>query len=260
MNIIAHLLFALFSFLLLFSSGCATSLRTVDPVITPIDFPKIGEEVERELGETLVDYGNLMTLPAIQTESSYTAHWGLGGKIVIPPAIYPASTTSSGGTSYLSQKRLVAEGLLGSAVSEVSIFIPSTSTNRPSIVFSVGQQVRAAFLPKDFKYKMTTSEDFLPGTFRQELIYNGRSGDTVKFLYREIQKNALRYPFNQEVSYDLREGKTVGFKGARLDIISATNTRIKYRVLKSFIQADREDGVLQPSASATTQKSVSPSN
>lgn len=46
--------------------------------------------------------------------------------------------------------------------------------------------------------------------FRQEIIYNGRSLDILKFLYREISNDILRAPFSQDVQYDLKEGNTNG--------------------------------------------------
>jgi hypothetical protein len=76
--------------------------------------------------------------------------------------------------------------------------------------------------------------EMLPNSFQQELIYNGRSGDTLKFLYREISDNYLRNAFTQDVQYDLRDGKILGFKGARIEIIEANNRFLKYRVIASF--------------------------
>lgn len=72
-----------------------------------------------------------------------------------------------------------------------------------------------------------------PG-FRQELIYNGRSGDTVKFLYREFSGDYARPPFSQEVQYDLKDGSMIGFKSVRIEVLEASNTRLSYRVLSSF--------------------------
>jgi len=43
--------------------------------------------------------------------------------------------------------------------------------------------------------------------------------------------------FNNDVDYDLNESKVIGYKGARIEIIEATNELIKYRVLKNFNQA-----------------------
>ena len=70
--------------------------------------------------------------------------------------------------------------------------------------------------------------------FEQELIYNGKSGNTVNFVYREFSKSFIRSGFTQNVQYDLSESKIIGFKGARVEVIEATNTKLKYRVIKSF--------------------------
>lgn len=71
-------------------------------------------------------------------------------------------------------------------------------------------------------------------SFKQELYYNGKSGSEVKLLYREFAGNMLRASFSQEITYDLSEGSEVGFKDARLKIISASNTSITYEVLEHF--------------------------
>ena len=76
--------------------------------------------------------------------------------------------------------------------------------------------------------------DVNAANFRHELIYNGRSGDTVKFLYREFSGDCARPPFSQDVQYDLKDGRTIGFKGARVEIVETSNTRLAYRVLSSF--------------------------
>jgi hypothetical protein len=70
--------------------------------------------------------------------------------------------------------------------------------------------------------------------FNQYLIYNGRSGDSVKFLYREFMGDMNRASFQQEVSYDLKIGEVIGFKGARFKIIEANNVQLKYQVIEAF--------------------------
>lgn len=70
--------------------------------------------------------------------------------------------------------------------------------------------------------------------FNQYLIYNGRSGNSVKFLYREFIGDLNRVSFQQEVSYDLNIGEIIGFKGARFKIIEANNVQLKYQVIETF--------------------------
>jgi len=70
--------------------------------------------------------------------------------------------------------------------------------------------------------------------FVQELIYNGRSGDTLKFIYRELSDHMLRAAFSQEVQYDLSQSAEIGFKNVRIEVIEASNTSITYRMLSNF--------------------------
>ncbi|MDN4592141.1 hypothetical protein DBA29_27040 [Xenophilus aerolatus] len=66
------------------------------------------------------------------------------------------------------------------------------------------------------------------------MIYGGRVGDQIKLTYREFAGELARTAFSQDVQYDLTTDKTIGFKGVRIEVISATNTKLEYRVLKSF--------------------------
>jgi hypothetical protein len=52
----------------------------------------------------------------------------------------------------------------------------------------------------------------------------------VKLLYREFSEDRTRPAFSQEVTSDLKEGTLVDFKGARIEILEATNISIRYKV------------------------------
>lgn len=69
------------------------------------------------------------------------------------------------------------------------------------------------------------------GSFKRELVYNGRSRDTIKLIYREFDHNMIRPAFTQELDYDLSASKEIGFKGMRLEILDANNSFIKFIVL-----------------------------
>jgi hypothetical protein len=99
---------------------------------------------------------------------------------------------------------------------------------------NIGREPQRARSLNDFSFERTIADEILPGSFRQELIYNGKAGDNLKFLYREIKDSFLRAPFTQEAIYDLKDGDIIGFKGARLHVVDATNTKIRDQVLKQF--------------------------
>lgn len=76
----------------------------------------------------------------------------------------------------------------------------------------------------------STSKD----SFQQTLIYSGKVGNKINIGYREFSNDNARPAFNNDVEYDLNESKQVGYKGALIDIINATNQSITYKVVKNF--------------------------
>tara|TARA_X000001036_G_scaffold6549_1_gene5972 strand:- start:450 stop:1127 length:678 start_codon:yes stop_codon:yes gene_type:complete len=74
----------------------------------------------------------------------------------------------------------------------------------------------------------------VPVSFEQQLIYNGRVDNNLRFVYREFSDDMARSAFSQEVQYDLEESNVIGFKSVRIEVIEATNSRIQYKVLQPF--------------------------
>lgn len=81
------------------------------------------------------------------------------------------------------------------------------------------------------EHKVTTeAEDSL----KRQLLYNGKSGTTIHLSYREFIKDMARPAFTQELSYDISDDRIIGFKGARIEVMDANNTSIKYKILNGF--------------------------
>jgi len=74
-------------------------------------------------------------------------------------------------------------------------------------------------------------------SFQQTLIYSGRVDNKINIGYREFSGNLARPAFNNNVEYDLTESPTIGYKGALIEVIDATNQYIKYRVINNFNNA-----------------------
>jgi hypothetical protein len=83
-------------------------------------------------------------------------------------------------------------------------------------------------------FERTTVEELFRAGFQQELIYEGRSGDTLEFLYKEILGRGSQHPLTQTVSHDLRQGNTIRYRGAQIEVVEATNTHIEYRMFSNF--------------------------
>ena len=89
-------------------------------------------------------------------------------------------------------------------------------------------------LPFDADYKEITIEELNSPTDLKELVYNGRVGDAIRFVYREFKNSYARPAFTQEVQYDLSQSDEIGFQDQRMKVIDATNTDITYVVLRNF--------------------------
>ena len=76
-------------------------------------------------------------------------------------------------------------------------------------------------------------------SFQQTLLYSGKIGNKINIGYREFSNSMVRPAFNNDVQYDLSESSVIGYKGARLEVIEATNEFIKFKMLQNFNQAVR---------------------
>lgn len=99
-------------------------------------------------------------------------------------------------------------------------------------------------LPTDLR-PLTYSRDGIPFTksfhqkrdelsFKKELVYTGISRNVVSILYREFKEDIARPAFSQDLKYDLSESKIIGYRGARFEIIKATNQGLTYKTLKQL--------------------------
>jgi len=95
------------------------------------------------------------------------------------------------------------------------------------------------FLTKDQKGKLKVKNVIYTNAncedcFKKVFIYNGKAGNAVNFSYREFINDMVRPAFTQELQYDLNEGKIIGFKGLRIEILNTSNIEIEYKVLSEF--------------------------
>jgi hypothetical protein len=50
----------------------------------------------------------------------------------------------------------------------------------------------------------------------------------------EFQETMIRDPFTREFEIDLSEGNVAAYKGAIIEILDASNTTIKFKVIRNF--------------------------
>jgi len=100
------------------------------------------------------------------------------------------------------------------------------------------------FTPKTYctdvhTFKRTTAVVQDQDSFQRTLLYSGKVGSKINVSYREFADRYARAAFTNTAEYDLSESRVIGYKGAQIEILEATNQYIRYRVLRNFNNAEQ---------------------
>lgn len=214
-------------------TACGISTTRLQPTIDDLEYPPLNEVRSAELGDTIVSAGRVYTYDGIDLQNEVTAGDGfLTPNMVVPPQKLRAEIESKSWIFYRGKAEI---GFPTSGMNEsqggLAISKSSGSLQVWAGAVNSGRMAKPNNEPVYRKMKVRVA---VRDGFQQELIYNGRSRNNVKFLYREVQDDMLRAPFSQNVQYDLTTNHIVGFKGARIEILSASNTTLRYKVLARF--------------------------
>lgn len=128
----------------------------------------------------------------------------------------------------------VYDSLLGEERFDGGLLLPRSKENREKPRIFINPSLASREVSSRPQYKPKKIQNINEPVLRQELIYNGRVSNSIKFIYREFVDGMARPSFTQDLQYDLNEGYVIGFKGARIKIVDATNVLISYIVLNSF--------------------------
>lgn len=206
-------------------AACAAPKNNYQPKVTPISKPSLGVETVAGVGENLILQG-----VEVEREGIYlNAPFKPGSGYVLPRGGYLKTGDDGNMEFYLPNP---AEGILVEkswwADPWISVMLRDNKdlciiTNLTAYVCSEG----ASFQRRNYG---AVSES----AFQQTLIYSGKVGNKINISYREFSGSMARPAFSNDVEYDLSESKTIGYKGAEIEVIEATNRNIRYRVIKNF--------------------------
>ena len=66
-----------------------------------------------------------------------------------------------------------------------------------------------------------------------QLIYSGKSVNTITITYREFSNDLTRPTFSQDFTYDISERKKIDLEGTIIEVKEASNSFITFVVLES---------------------------
>jgi hypothetical protein len=216
-------------------SACAGSI-TYSPVpsqMIKMDSLSIGATQEKTVGESMVYGIDGYIQPGFLATADYQqAKAGLG-TLTYPPVKTGSPWPAIG---MLEDGDYVVKSTTGErpAVSGKPVYWEYCLIVKPSGeaygYLSCGQSWWATLEPKPEGPIFKKTDIYSEGSMKYELIYNGKSKDTIKLQYREYRNDFARPAFYQDLLYDLSESKTIGFKGMTIDVIEATNSLIRFVV------------------------------
>ncbi len=213
-------------------SACATPTYNYRPPAREVSAPPIGVVSTARVGDVMVEQGRYEELDAIRLTEPVKV--GAIGTYSFTPGTYAKKGQNKQG-EYFNESGLPGSGRVQAGALtdpfEAILLKPDGATLCGVSVFG------AAVCKDNVALTRTKVPNLTSDAFQQTLIYSGKVGDKINISYREFSGNIARPAFNNDVEYDLKESKTIGYKGALIEILEATNQSIRYIVRQNFNSA-----------------------
>lgn len=217
-------------------SSCTASLQTISLNHRKYDGLK-KEILKKDLGESLIIAGTEEYTDGINLENSINHIFKKNG--------YKSEfNLNKNDNLYLSGKDgnnsiyLSENSINKSNYTETQGVAINKTTNKKYIVLKMKYHNKPPYLLyNEFDFSHSISEYVNKDCnkcLKKELIYNGKSDNTIKVIYREFIDNMARPAFTQNLNYDLSEGDIISFKGCKIKVLNAKNIGIEYKILSSF--------------------------
>jgi hypothetical protein len=196
--------------------GCKT--RPILPTYSLQTLPPVGTVATAGIGERLLIQGDASTVDAIVIPSDLTF-----GDVIVRKGTYPQSSENE---EYRQFKNVDMERQ-GRRVKSPHLFLFNKDKSTQTVCINRKTCTDAA-------YSIGRATSYAPSRTQQTLIYSGKIGNRITLGYREFKDEFARPAFSNDVAYDLSESTVLGYKGARLEVVKATNTEITYKIIAGF--------------------------
>lgn len=187
------------------------------PIYSLLTLPEVGKTVTVGIGEQMLTQGDGATVEGLVLSKNLTFK-----DITVFAGSYPRA---SGNDEYRAFVPVVMSRAGRAFNGKLFLFNKDVRTK----LVCIG---RNNCVETDYKIDGITT--YSPSRSQQTLLYSGRIGTRVTLSYREFINDMARPAFSNDVAYDLDESTVLGYKGARIEVIKATNTEITYRVVAGF--------------------------
>lgn len=190
-------------------AACTIPIRSIDKTTKKSDSPAIGEVKTAELGSKLLVQQDIEIMRGRKIAPVARGSMGL----------FPADFSG-----------MYVRANNGEHYCGTVVFRDPLNNGKQNFICFTDQEFREKNLP----YEETEDIVQRPTNFQRVLEYSGKSGNAISVFYKEFNETFIRPAFTQEFKFDLGESNIIGIKGARIEVVQATNTGITYKILGHF--------------------------
>jgi len=218
--------------LLVALSGCVTVKDNYHPKRTEVSEPPLNTVVTAYVGGNMLRQGEYSEPDALYLRNKIEI--GTIENYIFAPGYYLKKGEDAGSEFYVPsggpESGRVIVGPLADPFQAIRV-------DKKSGKFCSVSTYNMEACTNEANYEKKTCRVAGSDSFQKTLIYSGKAGDKINIGYREFSHDLARPALNNEVEYDLSESNIIGYKGARIEIIEATNESIKYKVIQNFNRA-----------------------
>ena len=197
--------------------------------------PPLSRESTAQLGEVMLQQGHVYPRAAIHL--SEEIQFGKDGEYALTPGYYVRSGEGIRWETYVpgdgaeAGKVKKAQG----AITLQGAFLYSNDDQTIALITNFYQAVNS----EAKGVTRTTRPSLSVHHLQRSVVYGGKEGTQIKLAYRETLKNITRPAGDVYIEFDLADSNVVEIKGARIEILEATQQSIRYRITRSFNTTDK---------------------
>ena len=207
--------------------GCTSPKYNYQPKQQLVSEPEVGSVNTVYVGDSLVRQGIQISMDGIKVTSPAKVSYAY----TITPGEFRKIGEDSDGEFFQPTGGMTSGGVNKVMLADMwQAIMVKKGTNELCVITIYSVSTCESNMPFE-KVKISLSGD---SSFQQALLYNGRVGNKINIGYREFSASTARPAFNNDVEYDLSESKVIGYKGARIEILEASNQSIKYKLISNF--------------------------
>ena len=214
----------------LFVIGCAVPRYNYVPVRTEISEPPLGSINIAQVGDNMVRQGYYTEYDAIFLNADvpvtfvYTATRGY----------YLKKGEDEESEFYLPTNEFESGQIIKAALVDPWQSLQAYKQEQSLCVITI---FNVHVCNSDAQYERRKWQTLRSDSFQQTLIYSGKVGNKINISYREFSNSLARPAYTNNVEYDQNESKIIGYRGARMEVIEATNEIIKFKLIQNFNKA-----------------------